>query len=356
MRVPIKAMAVASVLAMAGAMDAAAGQARIGLAAPLGDAMALLGEQVLDGASSAARTLDVELLAQDDQCTTEGGRAAASAFVENGVEIVVGFLCTEAVEAALPALTQAGIPVVTPGVRADRLTDARQRTGHLVWRMAPRADGEAAAAVRILSERWRDELFAIVDDGTVYGRGLSESFRLGVESAGLRPVFVDTFRPQSDNQIGLVGRLRQAGATHVFAGGDRDDIAVIARDAAELGLALVIAGGEALRAASDRPLAAGTLMIAPPEWADLADEGVVERFAAEDIVPEGYVVPAYAAIELAVQALHQADAEGRPLSDVLSAGSFTTMAGPVAFDAKGDLAESPWRLFRYDGERFLPVE
>ena len=331
MRVPIKAMAVASVLAMVGAIDAAA-EARIGLAAPLGETMALLGEQVLDGASSAARALGVELLAQDDQCSAEGGRAAASAFVDNAVEIVVGFLCTEAIEAALPALTQAGIPVVTPGVRADRLTDGRQRTGHLVWRMAPRADGEAGAAVRILSERWRDDLFAIVDDGTVYGRGLSESFRLGVESAGLRPVFVDTYRPQSDNQIGLAGRLRQAGATHVFA------------------------GGEALRAASDRPLAAGTLMIASPEWADLADEGVVERFAAEDIVPEGYVVPAYAAIELAVQALHQADAEDRPLGDVLAAGSFTTMAGPVAFDARGDLAESPWRLFRYDGERFMPVE
>ncbi len=72
--------------------------------------------------------------------------------------------------------------------------------------------------------------------------------RAAAEQAGLKPVFVDTFRPQLDNQIGLVGRLRKAGATHVFAGGDRDDIAIMARDAAELGVPLVIAGGETLRA------------------------------------------------------------------------------------------------------------
>ncbi len=84
------------------------------------------------------------------------------------------------------------------------------------------------------------EPFAIVDDGTIYGRELAESFRLAAEQAGLKPVFVDTFRPQMDNQIGLIGRLRKAGATHVFVGGDRDDIAIMARDAAELAADLTL--------------------------------------------------------------------------------------------------------------------
>ena len=91
-------------------------------------------------------------------------------------------------------------------------------------------------------------MFAIVDDGTIYGRELAETFRAAAEQAALKPVFVDTFRPQLDNQIGLVGRLQKAGATHVFVGGDRDDIAIMGRDAAQLDAGIVFAGGETLRA------------------------------------------------------------------------------------------------------------
>lgn len=355
MRPLLKALTAAGLLFAADAARAAE-PALIGLSAPLGETMALLGEQVLDGATLAAHTAGVELLAQDDQCSAEGGKAAAEAFVESGALVVVGFLCTEAIEAALPILARAGIPTITPGVRADRLTDRRDKTGFLLWRLAPRADDEVRAVTAILSRLWRENLFAIVDDGTVYGRELAEGFRLGVEMAGLRPVFVDTYRPQSDNQVGLVGRLRRAGATHVFVGGDRDDIAIIARDAAAVDLELTIAGGEALRAASERELAAGTLMIAPPEWSDMIDEGVAEQFSQGAVLPEGYALPAYAAVEVAHQALEAAREAENTLPAALSAGSFATILGPVAFDAKGDLKESPFRLFRYDGERFLPIE
>ncbi|TGV64851.1 ABC transporter substrate-binding protein, partial [Mesorhizobium sp. M00.F.Ca.ET.158.01.1.1] len=105
-------------------------------------------------------------------------------------------------------------------------------------------------------------------DGTIYGREIAETFRAAAEQAALKPVFVDTFRPQLDNQIGLIGRLKKAGATHVFAGGDGDDIAIMGRDAAQLQAGTVLAGGENLRTPpGDVPSSSGTLMIAQPEWA-----------------------------------------------------------------------------------------
>src|SRR5690606_9749880 len=203
---------------------------------------------------------------------------------------------------------------------------------------------------------WRNDLFAIVDDGTLYGRELSETLRLAAETAGLRPVFVDTYRPQSENQIALVGRLGRAGASKVFVGGDRDDIAIIARDAASLGNELTIAGGEALRAAGDIPLAEGVLMIGLPEWADTASEAAKAPFADAGIVPEGYVPSAYAATQVAIRALQQAIASERQLADVLGGETFDTLIGRISFDAKGDLAQNPFRLLRFDGERFLAVE
>lgn len=328
---------------------------RIGVAAPLTGPSAPLGRQLEAGAQAAAKArgnLQVDVETADDACTADGGATAARRFAEAKVRLVVGFLCTEAIEAALPILAGAAIPVITPGVRTDSLTDRRGKTGWPIYRLAPRADGERGAVATILTRLWRDQLFAIIDDGTIYGRELAESFRVAAQQAGRKPVFVDTYRPQLDNQIGLVGRLRKAGATHLLVGGDRDDIAVIARDAQLLGMPLVIAGGEALRSApGDVPLRAGTLMIGLPEWAEIADPAVVESLGKADIQPEGYVLPAYAAMEIAMAAASSSEAPAA----ALDSRDFRTAIGTVRFDVNGDLTESPYRLFRFDGAKFVAV-
>lgn len=336
------------------AAQAQAQEPRLGLSTPLSGPSAILGVQILDGAAVAAGAEELEIAS--DGCTAEGGAKAARQFVEAKVRIVVGFLCTEAIEAALPILKQAGIPVITVGVRTDSLTDGREKTGWPVFRLGPRADGENAAAAAIVPKLWRDELFAIIDDGTIYGRELAESVRASAEQAALKPVFTDNFRPQMDNQVGLVGRLRRAGATHVFVGGDRDDIAIMARDAAAAGGGMVFAGGEALRAApGEVPLAEGTLMIGLPEWSEIAGKDALAALRESQIAPDGYVLPAFAAVEIARAALEDADATGKPLPDILAGQEFKTAIGPVRFDAKGDLADNPYRAFRYDGERFIPL-
>jgi branched-chain amino acid transport system substrate-binding protein len=325
----------------------------IGVAAPLSGPSALLGKQIEAGTRLAAGASGTEITVADDACTAEGGAAAARAFVEAKVQVVVGFLCTEAIEAALPVLKDAAIPVITVGVRTESLTNRHAKTGWPVFRLGPRGDDERNAAATILTRLWKDELFAIVDDGTIYGREMAETVRAAAEQAALKPVFVDTFRPEMDNQIALVGRLKKAGATHAFAGGDGADIAIMARDASQLDADIVFAGGEALRVAQDTvPFATGTLMIALPEWSDVADGKALEAFTAAGIIPEGYALPAYAAVQVA----QAASVAGKPMSDALTGQDFATAIGTIRFDEKGDLTENPYRAWRFDGQRFAPVE
>lgn len=298
-------------------------------------------------------SLDLEIA--DDGCSAEGGAAAARQFAGAEVSIVVGFLCTEALEAAMPVLSGAGIPVITVGVRTDSITDRSEKTGWPIVRLAPRADAEQAAAAKIIPELWREELFGILDDGTIYGRELASSVRAGAEARGLKPVFTDTFRPDLDNQIGLVGRLRKAGVTHVFVGGERGDIAVLSRDARKLGLNLTVAGGETLRSAPGSvPLAAGTLMIGLPDPVEHASPRALEMLERRKIQPEGYVLPAFAAVEIAADALREQ--ANTPLVERLRNTPFNTAIGPITFDTKGDVAGNPYRLFRFDGTAFIEVE
>ncbi|TIN56551.1 MAG: ABC transporter substrate-binding protein, partial [Mesorhizobium sp.] len=223
--------------------------------------------------------------------------------------------------------------------------------------LGPRGDDERNAVATILTRLWQNELFAVIDDGTIYGREIAETFRAAAEQAALKPVFVDTFRPQLDNQIGLIGRLKKAGATKVFAGGDGDDIAIMGRDAASLNAGITFAGGETLRTTpGDVPYAAGTLMIALPEWAEVADPKVVQAFGERKIVTDGYTLPAYAAVEVAKAAAVDAESSGKPLAKTLTDHDFATAIGTVRFDEKGDLSQNPFRAFRFDGTHFVPLE
>lgn len=335
----------------------AAQAAGIGVSAPLSGPSAILGEQMRAGAAAAATSLGIKIDVADDACTAEGGKAAAERFVSAQVSVVVGYLCTESIEAALPVLKDAGIPVISVGVRTDSLTDRRTKTGWPLYRAGPRADSERTAAAAILTRLWRDNLFAIVDDGTIYGRELAETFRLAAEQAGLKPVFVDTFRPQMDNQIALVGRLRKAGATHVFAGGEREDIAIMGRDAGQLGVTLVIAGGETLRAApGEVTVAEGTLMIAMPEWAEIADRAAVDAIQTGGAVAEGYALPVYAAAQIAAEAIRKSGESGSTLTHQLDTETFQTAIGAMKFDVKGDLVENPYRVFRFENGRFQTLD
>jgi branched-chain amino acid transport system substrate-binding protein len=143
----------------------------------------------------------------------------------------------------------------------------------------------------------------------------------------------------------------------VFVGGDRHDIAVIARDAAKIGLNLEIAGGEALRdVPGDVPLATGTLMVGLPDWTKTADAVAMAQLEKAEIIPEGYVLPGYATLQVAADAVVEARDAKKSVRDALSTREFLTAIGRVKFDGKGDLEGNPYRLFRYDGNEFVEVK
>jgi branched-chain amino acid transport system substrate-binding protein len=208
-----------------------------------------------------------------------------------------------------------------------------------------------------MKRAWRDVNFAIIDDGTLYGRELAEAVRFRMEEDNLKPVFADTYRPQLDNQVALIRRLRKAGATHVFVGGDASDAAIIGADAARIGIPLTLAGGTAFLApASAGTLADGTILVALPAWPDVMDRPSGENAVAVSAAHPGnsYLVPAYAALQIALAIFEGRDpADGFFFGDLLGR-TFDTVLGPVSFDGNGDVSRNLFRIFVIeDGEPVL---
>jgi branched-chain amino acid transport system substrate-binding protein len=301
----------------------------IGISAPLSGPFAALGKQIADGAAAAQAALGgtekLTLVVADDRCEAAGGKEAATVLTAANVSAVIGYLCTPALQGALPVFHEKKVPVITLGVRLAKILDDSRKNGDALFRLGPDSGGEAAAVANLLLPQWRGENFAIIDDGTIHSRDLAESLRLAAEARGLKPVFTDTFRPALDNQLALINRLKKSGATHVFVGGDRSDIAIMARDAAARGVGMTIAGGETLNAAPDDvPLADNVLMIGIPQPVMSESAG------------DGYFSSAYAAVEILLRTGGQADS--------IRTGTHETIAGSVSFEANGGQSGNPYRL------------
>jgi len=332
---------------------------KIGVIAPLSGPFARLGTQVVDGAAIAVAANKsgqaVSITTADDQCSAAGGEAAAKQLVQANVVIVIGFLCAESLEAALPILNQKGIPIITPAIRAQTLTELRADQPYSVFRIAPSARNETNETGDILAGLWHSEPFAIIDDGTIFGRELAAGVRARLEEKGLKPVFADTYRPGLDNQNALVSRLKRAGATQVFVGGERDDVAAIGRSAAALAYPLAIVSGEAMNAKGNGgDLAVGTMMIAPREPQTLESaRNAKNAIELAGKVPEGYTVPAYAAAEVTLQVLTAAQSQAGSLTELLRKNVFETALGTVQFNVRGERIADSYRLQKFDGKQFV---
>ncbi len=333
---------------------------RLGIFAPEEGNYALLGEQVNDGVRAFAATVPgdiVDIVEEPDGCDADSGADAASAFVEAGVDVVIGFLCLESLVSALPVLSSSDIPAFTLGVRSGIVSEDAERYGWEFFRLAPNDQDEAETAADVIATRWSGEPLALLDDGTVYGRELAESVRLLLENRGIKPVFVDNYRPAQDKQFTLIRRLEKSGATHIFIGGDRQDAAIIARDAAAAGLDLTFMGGDALNAPDgDPPLPDGFMAVILPEAETLSTAStVVSMFEQAETTPNGYRIPAYAAGQIALAAKRSALSSGQSVAKEMARRSFRTALGPIAFGTDGDRTSNPMRLMEWRDAHFVPA-
>ena len=336
---------------------------RIGLSLPLSGNAEKLGRQFLAGANLATGVHNtfsprkIQLVMADDGCNDELGKLAAHNILAAKPDLVVGYLCNEPAYIAASKFRTAKLPILIAGAQSDRLIKDREHAEWRLWRISPGDSELAKKAGEIFSVKWQNRSFAIVDDGTVHGRTLADDFRAVMEEAGHKPQFNDTFRPTQSTQARLVRRLKKAGVTHVFVAADAEDIAMIATNANELGIALEIAGSQVLSILpflpKDRHPPAGLLAL-------LQLDGSINRYATnltaelqeKGIDPEPYVYRGYAAMQVAIDAV--SNSTERTIAN-LNSKTFSTVLGPVKFSPDGANQISPYALFKWQGDGFERV-
>ncbi|MEP1207917.1 MAG: ABC transporter substrate-binding protein [Rhizobiaceae bacterium] len=337
--------AVVAFAAMAGAPVYAADV--IGLTLPLENRLSPVAKRIEFGAQLAAQKLSksgqsVELALFNDGCDADNAPAIARSLHEAGTKIIIGPVCFRVATALAKHAKEsngaiASIPIITVNTRNKMLNRLREVDELPLYSVSNAPNAEARAVVDLLLPRFGNRPFAILDDGSVYGRALTDDIRELGEQAGLRAVVSSNFRPLQTTQIAMLRRLRKSGVEAVFIAAAAEDVVTIANDIRKLKLNWMIATGERGQllpyAATPDSNMAGLLMVSEREMAtedrqkQIGDIGELEL--------DNGLLLGHALVEIAAAAID------RGLND-LSGQSFDTIIGQVAFDKNGRASPIPF--------------
>ena len=349
--------AIGMLLASVSGADA---EKRIGLSVPLTGAAETLARQYVIGAKLAVSRFEqagsekITLIIADDGCESALADLAAAELLEAKVDLVSGLLCNEAATVMANRFANVGTPLLVAGARSERLIKDRERETWNLWRLSPGDSDASRFAGEILSKAWTGKAYAIIDHGTVYGRNLADGFRVIIEEKGVPPQFQDNFRPTQSTQARVVRRLQRAGITHVFIGSSAEDVAMIAKNAAELDIPLQIAGGEVLSImpylSGELQPPAGLLAIVEKSAVDLElPPHIGEFFTQNNIQPENAVLAGYQSMEIAMAAMGKNSWE---TTRNLATKTFETLLGPVGFTKDGRNSGEQYGLYTWTGTQF----
>lgn len=352
------------ILAMALFLSCAASQAqaqiRIGASGPVTGSMAIYGENLKNGVTQAIEDINasggvlgqkLELVFGDDQGDPRQGVSVANKMVGDGVRFLVGHINSGVTIPATNVYSEAGVLAITPTGTNPQITE---RGLPMVFRACGRDDQQGAVAGKYLAEKFKGKTIAIVHDKTTYGKGLADETQKALRAAGGQDAVYLALNAGEKDYTAVVSRLKAANVDVVFYGGAIGEAGLLLRQMRDQGVQATLMSGDGISSTEFATLAgpavAGTLMTysRDPRHNPAAKDAVA-RFMSKNIDPEPYVLYSYASVQVLAEAMKRAKStDPKAVAAEMHRGdNFETVVGPIAFDAKGDVKEANYFVFRW---------
>ncbi|CAB3798924.1 branched-chain amino acid ABC transporter substrate-binding protein [Paraburkholderia caffeinilytica] len=355
--------------AMAAAPASEAIVVKIGHAAPLTGGIAHLGKDNENGARLAVEeintqglTIDghkiqLELDAQDDAADPKTGTAVAEKFVDDHVVAVVGHLNSGVSIPASKIYSDAGIVQISPSSTNPGYTQQGFKTTYrVVATDAQQGPALANYATKVLGAK----RIAIVDDSTVYGKGLADEFAKTVQASGAKIVAREATNDRATEFQAVLGKIKRVQPDVIMFGGMDATGGPFTKQAAALGIGAKILGGDGVCTDKVGELAGTAVQNLVCSEAGLAlskmDKGAdfekkyVDRFHTPVQI---YAPFTYDAVYVIVDAMKRANSiEAPKVLAAMPSTDYNGVIGHIAFDDKGDLKESAITLYDFkDGKK-----
>ncbi|WP_207062344.1 branched-chain amino acid ABC transporter substrate-binding protein [Motiliproteus sp. SC1-56] len=353
-------------------MGATAAQAeiKIALAGPVTGPVAQYGDMQFTGAKMAIEQINkaggvngemLEAVVYDDACEPKQATAVANKIVNDGIQLVVGHLCSSSTEPASDIYEDEGIMMVTAASTSPTITEKGYQ---LIFRTIGLDSLQGPFAANFIINDIKPERVAIIHDKQQYGEGLATSVKDELDKAGVNVVMFEGVTSGDKDFSALIGKLKKENIDFVYYGGYHPELGLLLRQSSEKGFDAQFMGPEGVGNPDITAIAGaaseGLLVTLPNSFdQDPKNAELVAAFKAKEQDPSGaFVFPAYSAVQIMADAMSAVgELDTYAMADYIRGNSFSTPTGELSFDAKGDLKEFSFVVYEWhdDGSK-TPVK
>ena len=311
-------------------------------------------------------------LVLDDATATAGqydpAQAATNArkFVSDKTVVgAVGPQMSGAGKAMAPILSQGGLAIITPSSTNPDLTDPKfaaqyRPAGKAVYFRTVTTDAfQGPNMADFFAEKLGVKAIYVLDDQGAYGVGLADAFQKRIADKGVKVLGRDQLDPKNADYSSILTKIKSMNADSLYYGGVGTAGVKLIKQSYEILPDIKKGGGDGLYGADLLKGAGFPAMegwyatIASPHLSgDTKLAAWIKTFRAKyNYAPEDYTITAYDAAQCIIQTMEKLAAAGKPVTreavrDGLQSGKFTTLQGPVSFDANGDIESKVVSVFQ----------
>ena len=334
----------------------------IAVAGPMTGTESAFGRQMKNGADLAVADINaaggvagkkLALDAEDDACDPKQARSVAEKIAGAKIPFVAGHFCSSSSIPASEAYADGNVLQITPASTNPLFTERKLWN---VARVCGRDDQQGLIAAQYIAKNYKGKNIAILNDKTTYGKGLADETKKALNKAGITEKMYESYNKGDKDFNAIVSRLKKENIDLVYVGGYHQEAGLILRQMRDQGLKTVLMSGDALAdkeyASITGPAGEGTLFTFGPDPRNKPTaKKIVEAFKAKGIDPEGYTLYTYAALQVWSQAVKKAGTtDPKKVMETMKAGKWDTVLGPIEYDAKGDIKQIDYVVYKWDAK------
>jgi len=334
----------------------------VAVAGPMTGGESAFGRQMKNGAEQAVADINAAggvlskklvLEVGDDACDPKQARSVAEKFASAKIPFVAGHYCSSSSIPASEAYADGNVLQITPASTNPLFTERKLWN---VARVCGRDDQQGLVAADYIAKNFKGKNVAILNDKTTYGKGLADETKKALNKAGFTEKMFESYNKGDKDFTAIVSRMKRDNIDLVYVGGYHQESGLIVRQMRDQGLKTVLMAGDALAdkefASITGPAGDGTLFTFGPDPRNKTTaKAIVERFKAKNIDPEGYTLYTYAAMQVWTQAVAKVGStDPKKVMEAIKGGAWDTVIGKLEFDAKGDIKQIDYVVYKWDAK------
>lgn len=284
---------------------------------------------------------NIVILQEDDQCKPEVAANVGNKLVSEGVDVVLGHICSGATKAALNVYKEAKIVTMSPSATNVDLTKSGDYPNF--FRTISPDDAQASLQVDFVMNTLKAKKIAVIHDKGDYGKGLAEFAKGYFEERGAEVALFEGITPGAVDYSAVVQKIKNSGSDAVVYGGYHPEAAKIITQMKKKKMDIFFISDDGVRDETFIKVAGkyaeGVYATGPIDTSTnpMAIAAVEQHKKAYGADPGAFYLNAYAAALCLLNAVEKAGStDYDAVTKALTTEWVETPLGRISFDERGD--------------------